>query len=209
MSEFVYILTNPTMRDLVKIGFTCDSIEKRMRELSNHAGVPVPFECAYCCEVAEGEGAETEKLIHDAFNDHRINPRREFFRINPERVKSALKLREVRDVTPNQDIVGSEEEQQSLNRERKRRENFTFPMLQIPEGSEIVLTRDNVTKVAKVVGDKEVEYEGERHKLSPLTRDIFQKELGLGWTAVSGSDYWSFEGETLTDRRIRIENSSD
>ncbi|MDB2668780.1 GIY-YIG nuclease family protein [Alphaproteobacteria bacterium] len=43
MSEFVYILTNPTIPDLVKIGRTTN-LEERLRSLSSHTGVPVPFE---------------------------------------------------------------------------------------------------------------------------------------------------------------------
>jgi hypothetical protein len=30
--------------------------------------------------------------------------------------------------------------------------------------------------------------------------------MGYQWAAVSGSDYWEFEGETLTARRLRIED---
>ena len=35
---------------------------------------------------------------------------------------------------------------------------------------------------------------------------IAVKRLGYEWAAVSGSDYWEFEGETLTARRLRIED---
>jgi hypothetical protein len=40
-----------------------------------------------------------ERQLHDAFGDNRINPRREFFRIDPERVVSALKLALIKEVT--------------------------------------------------------------------------------------------------------------
>ena len=46
MPEIVYLLTNPTMPDQVKIGRTSD-LESRLRSLSTHSGVPVPFECFY------------------------------------------------------------------------------------------------------------------------------------------------------------------
>ena len=41
----VYLLTNPVMPGLVKIGMTTqEDIDKRMKELYT-TGVPVPFEC--------------------------------------------------------------------------------------------------------------------------------------------------------------------
>ena len=76
MPEIVYLLTNPTMPDLVKIGRTND-LETRLRSLSTHSGVPVPFECFYACEVRDS--VEVERALHEAFGDHRINPKREFF----------------------------------------------------------------------------------------------------------------------------------
>ena len=81
--EIVYILTNPAMPNLVKIGFT-ENIEERLRQLSSHAGVPIPFECFYACEVKNAEIVENG--LHDGFKDFRINPRREFFKIDPERI---------------------------------------------------------------------------------------------------------------------------
>ena len=40
----VYVLSNPAMPWLVKIGQTTNKITSRMNEL-NTTGVPVPFEC--------------------------------------------------------------------------------------------------------------------------------------------------------------------
>jgi hypothetical protein len=50
MSEIVYLLTNPVMDGLVKIGRTAN-LEDRVRSLSVHSGVPVPFEVFYACRV--------------------------------------------------------------------------------------------------------------------------------------------------------------
>lgn len=51
----VYLLTNPVMPGLVKIGMTAQKdIEKRMRELYT-TGVPVPFECQFACKVKKGD----------------------------------------------------------------------------------------------------------------------------------------------------------
>ena len=47
----VYLLTNPVMPGLVKIGMTTQQeVDKRMKELYT-TGVPVPFECSFACRV--------------------------------------------------------------------------------------------------------------------------------------------------------------
>jgi len=48
----VYVLTNPAMPRLVKIGQTTDKITSRMNEL-NTTGVPLPFECLFACVTRE------------------------------------------------------------------------------------------------------------------------------------------------------------
>ena len=55
--DIVYILTNTEMPDLLKIGVTKD-LDQRLKSLSAHSGVPVPFECFYACEVSDGRTGE-------------------------------------------------------------------------------------------------------------------------------------------------------
>ena len=204
MAEFVYILTNPTIPDLVKIGRT-GNLEQRMRVLSSQAGVPVPFECYYCCEVEEARNVE--KRLHFGLGDHRINPKREFFRINPERVKRLLEGWAIRDVTPDDSALGStKEEQDSLNRERSRQPVFTFSMVDIPIGSQLYFMRDE-SITATVTGDREIECKETRSSLSRTTLMILKEHFEIEWSSVRGSDHWIFENETLTERRIRLENS--
>ena len=74
----VYLLTNPVMPGLVKIGMTTqEDIDKRMKELYT-TGVPVPFECQFACKVKKGDCAKIEKALHTAFAPQRINANREF-----------------------------------------------------------------------------------------------------------------------------------
>lgn len=205
-TKFVYILTNPTIPDLIKIGKT-DDIERRLKDLSSHAGVPVPFECFYCCEVENGE--DVESRVHAGFGDQRINPRREFFRITPERVKNILELVAIRDVTPGADVVDSKEEQDSLNKARARRPVFTFSMVNIPIGSEIKFLKDEA-KVAHITGDREIEYEGEKSSLSKVASELLKNQFGeTMYKSIRGPDYWTFDNETLTERRLRLEEHED
>ena len=86
----VYVLTNPAMPGLVKIGKTSrQHIEIRLNELYS-TGVPVPFECAYAARV-EDETA-VERAFHQAFGPYRINARREFFQIEADQAIALLKL---------------------------------------------------------------------------------------------------------------------
>lgn len=80
----VYALTNPAMPGLVKIGMTSKlEIDQRKNQLYfGSSGVPLPFECVYACKVKDFE--KTEKALHTAFAPHRINPNREFFKMEVE-----------------------------------------------------------------------------------------------------------------------------
>jgi hypothetical protein len=71
-------------------------LEERMKQLYS-TGVPVPFDCAFACKVKDA--AEVEKALHLAFGMTRINPNREFFKLEPERVIAVLQLLKVDDIT--------------------------------------------------------------------------------------------------------------
>src|SRR6266403_1029902 len=75
------------MLGVVNIGCTQGDLATRVRSLFQ-TGVPLPFQVFYACEVEDCKFVE--KQMHDAFGDHRVSKSREFFRIAPERVKSAL-----------------------------------------------------------------------------------------------------------------------
>ncbi|MGI9323546.1 MAG: GIY-YIG nuclease family protein [Pseudomonadales bacterium] len=211
MTEIVYIMTNPTIPDLVKIGQTSD-ITQRLRDLSRHPGIPVPFECYYCCEVKDAK--EVESALHRAFGDHRINPKREFFRISPDRIKAILEISALKDMTPGEDndIVETKEERDSLARERSRSPVFTFSMVDIPIGSKLRFSKDD-SKIAKVTGEREIEFEGEiefedgRSSMQKITLYLLKEVTGKEWTSVRPSDFWKLESddETLTERRVRME----
>ena len=206
MPEIMYILENPFMPDLVKIGRTDKGLEERMRSLSSQTGVPVPFECYYACEVDNSK--KVEEGLHDGFGDHRVNKRREFFKIAPDKVKAILTLLAIKNVTPTHDVVEDTNEQNALNNARSRRPNFQFSMVGIEVGSEIKFQRDeNIT--CRVVGDKKVEFEGKELFLNKATLDILKKQFHEEPRSVRGPDFWLYEDETLTDRRLRMEMSDD
>jgi len=199
MSNIVYVLTNPSIPDIVKIGMTTD-LTTRMRSLYN-SSVPVPFECYFACTVKDM--SFVEKQLHDGFDDFRVNPKREFFRIDPERVVSILKMVMIEDVTPKEDIVEDEIDQRSLDKEKKVRGRFNFDMINVPVGSILTFVKDPT--ITSVVIDKhKIEFEDEIHSLSSSTLKIVHR-MGYTWKQVSGPTYWMYEGETLNERRSRME----
>ena len=200
MPEIIYLLTNPSMPDLVKVGRTSD-LETRMRALYN-SSTPVPFECFYACEVDDAE--EAERRIHNAFGDNRVNPKREFFRINPERIREVLKLIEKKDITPNEDIVEDSSDLNALNHEKEIRSRFKFSMVNIPPNSILHFSKDE-TITAKVVDDFQIEFENQITSTSASARTILNR-MGYKGTAYQGTLYWNYEGETLLARRQRMEN---
>jgi hypothetical protein len=202
MAEIVYILTNPVILDLVKIGRTTN-LEERVRSLSAHSGVPVPFEVYYACTVEDS--VKVEKYLHEGFGDHRVNPKREFFRINSERVLSILKLVELKNITPNQDFVEDSDEQQSLNKERTRRSNFTFSSVGIPVGSTLHFVR-NESITVNVVDDRNVDFEGKVTSLSQSSLTLLTRDYGWKASTVAGPQFWVYENETLSERRSRLES---
>ncbi|MBT4206958.1 GIY-YIG nuclease family protein [Candidatus Woesearchaeota archaeon] len=199
MSNIVYVLTNPSIPDIVKIGMTSD-LTTRMRSLYN-SSVPVPFECYFACTV--NDMSFVEKQLHDGFDDFRVNPRREFFRIDPERVVSILKMVMIEDVTPKGDIVEDEIDQRSLDKEKKVRGRFNFDMINVPVGSILTFVKDP-TITSTVVDKHKIKFEDEVHSLSSSTLKIVHR-MGYTWKQVSGPTYWMYEGETLTERRSRME----
>ena len=77
MSGFVYILSNPSMPGLLKIGSTEKLPTERASQLYS-TGVPEPFkvEFAVWCE----DHRETEHSVHEELEDFRVGDCREFFR---------------------------------------------------------------------------------------------------------------------------------
>lgn len=202
MTEIVYILINQAMPEYVKIGHTTTSVEQRVRELSRSSSVPIPFECYYAARVENA--VYVEKRLHEGLDDYRPNKSREFFTIAPEKIVSLLKIAELEDVTPKLDIVDNPDDQKALNDAREKRSRFNFKIVQIPPGETLTFVKDE-NLIATVVDNRNVEFDGE---IMSLTASALRalSSMGYEWKQVQGPAYWSYKGETLVERRIRIED---
>jgi hypothetical protein len=194
-SHIFYVLTNPAMLGLVKIGKTTQlEVEDRMKQLFS-TGVPVPFDCAFACQVKDA--AEVERALHFAFGNHRINPNREFFKIEAERVIAVLKLLTGEDITAQLEQtleadVTAADKQSAQNLKDARRPSMNFHELGVPNGS-VLLFKDGLSQ-AVVVGDKKVELQGAVCSLTAATRKL----LGLpNDYSLQPSPHWSFNGQSL------------
>lgn len=89
MSGYVYILENPSMPALLKIGKTTRTPEIRAKELSSVTSVPIPFNIVYKEEFNDCDYAEN--YIHDilSINGFRVSKNREFFEID---INKAIKI---------------------------------------------------------------------------------------------------------------------
>ncbi len=190
----VYILTNPAMPNMIKIGMSnAEDVKMRMAQLYT-SGVPLPFECVYAARVPNCE--KVEKALHIAFGPARVNPKREFFEIDAAQAMAIIRLMEVEDVTPRvaaeAEKVGEIDREAGENYARKRRPRFNFNEMGIPEGSELV----NVTngEVVTVISNRTVRFRGEEDSLTNATRVI----LDNGYHVAPGP-YWTYNGRRLRD----------
>ena len=190
----VYVLSNPAMPGLVKIGKTGqDDPNTRVSQLYT-TGVPVPFDIEYACKVPNP--AEVESALHQAFSPQRVNPRREFFRVDPEQAIAILKLLNVEDAT--EEVKADSEgigvqDKQAAERLRSRRPNLNFEEMGIPAGAELTSTKGEATAI--VIGQKKVSFGDHASiSLSAATREV----LGIEYN-VSPIIYWSYNGRLLKE----------
>ena len=202
MTGIVYCLENPAMPNVVKIGRTAD-IEQRLRSLDN-TSVPLPFVCVLAMEV--DDDAETERLLHDVFSDHRVRSSREFFEVSAQRVLAAMRLTKGRNVTPEADVVEDEESRRALELARVRRGRFNFDMVGIAPGTEIYFRPEptDVTPItARVYSNNRISFEDAVTTLSRAAGDVLERR-GMA-RSVAGPEYWYYDGESLGDLRRRME----
>lgn len=192
--EIVYVLQNEAMPGLIKIGITHDEqVDKRLQTLYT-TGVPLPFECIWAGEV--DDCAEIESLIHNAFSDFRINPKREFFKLKPERVIPLLKKLASAEIMANK--VEKMFNGSVSVAEKEAVKQFHRPMLDFKEmgisvGDELLYEKDPTIRVT-VISNKKINFEGKEYSLSALTKKI--RKLPY---YVAPCKYWSYKGKNLDD----------
>ena len=209
----IYILTNPSFPEYVKIGFATD-IEKRLRQLNRSETIPFAFRVYAIYEV---DRSLTDKELHRLID--MLNPDlrsietfdgkkrvKEFYAMSAEDAYTLLECiakisgtaDRLRRLTPE----GHEIEDEMIAAEIKtsaRRPPFRFSDADVPFGATIQFL-DDVSIEAVVVDDRHIEYKGETTSLSALAQQL----KGFDHP-VQGTLWFSYEGEQLAARRSRIE----
>lgn len=189
--SIVYLLTNPAMPGLVKIGRTSqDHARLRLDQLYS-TGVPVPFELVFACRVPNS--VEVEQALHRAFAPQRVNPRREFFRIEPDQALAILRLLHVEEATGLVEAQPSSlqpEEVAATEELKRRRPSLNFNEMGIPLGA--LLHSVETDAVVEVVGPRKVRLGEEVTSLTSATRQV----LGLEY-AVAPGPHWTYEGRMV------------
>ena len=213
----IYILTNPSFPDYVKIGYA-HNIETRLKQLNRSETIPFAFR-VYAVYAVESE--LTDKELHKLID--KLNPDlrtienfdgkervKEFYAMSAEDAYGLLEciakisgtLDRLQRLTPEGHEILDEQIANEV-RETVRRGPFRFSACNIPIGSQIEFIEDSSVK-ATVVDDRRIEYNGETTSVSALA----QKLKGFDH-AVQGTLWFTYQGEKLTDIRDRVEASKE
>lgn len=193
MPGIVYVLSNPAMPGMVKIGMTeREDYGDRLAELYA-TGVPYPFHCELAYLVDDPR--DVEGTLHAEFADDRVNPDREFFEIEVEEVRETLTKMEGANVT--KEVINAVEaispvsSVRARNEARQRNPRIDFNLLKIESGA-ILSTIATQTEV-KVVGKALVELDGRWMTLAAATRQLLP---GYSGRVI---DHWEVDGQSLAD----------
>ncbi len=210
----IYILTNPSFKEYVKIGYAND-IEKRLKQLNRSETIPYAFR-VYA--IYETDNRLTDKELHRLIDN--LNPElrtidnfdgktrtKEFFAMSAEEAYSLLECiakisgteHRLKRMKPEGHEIVDEELAEEV-RETARRGPFRFSKCNIPFGSEIAFVEDEKIK-AIVVDDRHIEYNGETTSVSALA----QKLKGFDHP-VQGTLWFTYKGKKLSDIRDNLEN---
>ena len=88
--QWVYVLSNPTMPSLLKIGYTKKLPEERAKQISAATGVALPYKVEWAYQCFNGETVERE--VHHKLKSQRVNNNKEFFQISLEEAKETINL---------------------------------------------------------------------------------------------------------------------
>ena len=194
----VYVLINSAMPGLVKIGMTTrDSIDVRMKELYS-TGVPVPFECAYACEVSTSDCSKIENALHTAFAPNRVNANREFFRISPRQAIAILELFNRKDITHEvtseiENDLTADDKVAIVKSKSTRRPPLNYKEMGIEIGSKLIYTKDSSIEVV-VSNDRQVIYNGNEFSLTAVTKQLLGADR-----PIQPTPYWTYDGRNLRE----------
>ena len=184
---YIYIMTNPGLKDMVKIGYATD-VEARRKQLSTTA-LPYEYEVYATYETSGNlEDKKLHKMIDNLNPDLRISRNREFFVLSPEDAYELLES--IATISGTKDKL-KKKVVASTKIQKKKRPPVNFAKCGIPVGAELVYVEDQ-SVVAIVVDERKVQYNDEITSLSAISDRI------KGYST-SGPSFFAYNGKLVTD----------
>lgn len=210
---YIYILTNPSFPEYVKIGYA-DNVDERLTQLNRSECTPFGFRKYAVLHVANRLADKNVHKLLDMFKPElrakeNLNGKlrvREFFAMSPEDAADVLgTIGGMFGETP---IIyaqtAQEKKEQKIAEEAsivaERKSPFSFFKCGIKVGEEVIYIHDN-SIVCTVAGDREILYQGKTTSLSALAKKLLHRDCG-----VQGTLHFSYKGEVLSALRKRLED---
>ena len=210
----IYILTNPSFPEYVKIGYA-DDVQKRLKQLNKSECVPFAFRIYAVYEV---DSRLSDKKVHAIID--KLNPNlrsieefegkprvREFYAMEAEDAYLILEaIAEINgraDKLKKMELTENEEKAEEIANEietetQEKAENFSFTKCEIPVGA--ILQYINDTSITcTVVNERKVEYDNKEMYLTGLAKILLGKRVGI-----CGPRYFTYKGERLDEVRHRL-----
>ncbi len=213
---YIYILTNPSFPDYVKIGYA-DDVVSRVKHLNQTECTPYAFRIYATYEV---ESRLTDIKLHTMID--KLNPElrsrdeidgkkrvREFYSMSAEDAYQIFEAMAEIHGTTNKlrkwTISKSDAKQEETAKiiAKQKREKFEFAKIGIPVGAELEFIHDRSIKVTVADEKRRVFYNGEEWTLSALAKVLLKRN-----SEVQGTLHFSYRGETISDLRDRLEDDS-
>ena len=187
---YIYIMTNPCLKDMVKIGYTTN-VEKRRKELSTTA-LPDEYEIFATYETSGNlEDKKLHKLIDNLNPDLRVSKNREFFVMSAEDAYELLES--IAAISGSQDkLKRVKTTTVSSDSKKTKKPPVNFVKCNIPMGAELVYVDDPNVR-AMVVTERKVQYNNELTSLSAIVQNI------KGIQAAAGPSYFTYNGEIVSE----------
>ena len=184
---YIYIMTNPALNGMVKIGYATD-VETRRQQLSTTA-LPYEYEIYATYETSGNlEDKKLHKLIDNLNPELRVSKNREFFVLEPEDAYELLESIAIISGTKNKlkkvKIVPAKKQQ-------IRKPPVNFAKCGIPLGAKLVYVEDP-TIIATVVSERKVQYNDEITSLSAISDRI------KGYST-AGPSFFTYNGKLVAD----------
>jgi hypothetical protein len=157
-------------------------------------GVPLPFDIQFACRVKNP--LEVQWALDEAFAPCRLDPRPEFFRIDPAQAVAILRLLHEDDATDEIARQPNDVDPESLaavELVRKRRPNLDLFEMAIDAGSLLEWAHSLGVQVT-VVGPRKVKLEEDELPLSAATQRLIGSQY-----PVRPAPHWKFRGRLLSE----------